>query len=107
VNDYLEKFKVTAKDLRGLHANLGMRKALKKVRSEGGKLPTDEKKRKAQLKKEFQKALEETAEAVGHESSTLAKDYLTPGVETDFLRDGTVTDTMVKAVVLRYASDAS
>jgi DNA topoisomerase I len=105
VNGYLKKFDITAKDLRGLHANSTMQTELKAARSAGGKLSTDPKKRKAQLKKEFKKALKATAEAVGHEPSTLESQYLVPGLSDEYLKDGTVMDKMVKtatAVTLRY-----
>lgn len=102
INAYLEQFDISAKDLRGLHANVKVREALKRVRSEGGELPSDPKKRKTKLKAEFDKAIEETAAAVGHEAKTLASHYLTPGTEEDFLKDGTVMSKMVKAVALGY-----
>jgi len=88
VNAYLEPFGVTAKDIRGLHANREMRERLTAERK--GKLPDDPKKREKQLKDEFKKALEGTAEAVGHEAATLRSQYLVPGLEEDFLKDGTV-----------------
>jgi hypothetical protein len=74
---------VTAKDIRGFHANDEMKKQLKAVRK--GPLPKDHKERKTQLKEEFKKALEATAEAVGHEPSTLRSQYLVPGLEDDFM----------------------
>lgn len=101
VNAYLKDFDITAKDIRGYHANDGMRAALKKVRS--GKLPEDKKKREEQLKKEFKKALEEVAGELGHEPSTLKNQYLVPGLEDNFLKDGTVMKGMKSAsVVARY-----
>lgn len=96
VNAYLKKFDVTAKDLRGLHANSRMQDALKAVRKAGGELSTDPKKRKTQLKKEWKKALEETAADVGHEPSTLNSQYLVPGLEEEFMKGGKVMDKMVK-----------
>lgn len=95
VNKYLKPFKVTAKDIRGFHANTEMREALKAVRAKGGKLPEDKKEREAKLKEEFKEALELTAEEVGHEASTLRNQYLTPGLEDQFLKDGTVPAGMV------------
>lgn len=94
VNDYLEPFKVTAKDLRGLHANEEMRSELKKARK--GKLPEDKKERESKLKAEFKTALEAAAKAVGHESATLRSQYLVPGLEDAFLKDGTVPDRLDK-----------
>lgn len=88
VNAYLKPFDVTAKDIRGLHANREMRERLSKIRK--GKLPDDPKERQAQLKDEFKQALEATAEAVGHEAATLRSQYLVPGLEESYLKDGTV-----------------
>lgn len=94
VNSYLKSFDITAKDLRGLHANTVMQQKLKAIRK--GELPIDPKERKAQLKAEFKKALEETASAVGHEASTLRSQYLVPGLEDEYMK-GRVMDKMVKA----------
>jgi len=96
VNEYLKKFDVTAKDIRGYHANTEMQNHLKAIRSKGGKLPTDPKERKKKLKAEFRKALEMTADAVGHEPSTLKSHYLVPGLEEEFLKDGTVSEKLTK-----------
>ena len=96
VNDYLSGFKVTAKDLRGFHANNEMQTRLKAIRSKGSKLPEDKKKREEKLKAEFQEALEGTAEAVGHEAATLKSQYLVPGLEDEFLKDGKVTEKLNK-----------
>jgi DNA topoisomerase-1 len=93
VNAYLKKFDITAKDLRGLHANTVMQEKLKALRK--GELPTDPKERKEQLKKEFKKALEETAADVGHEPSTLRSQYLVPNLEDEYMK-GRVMDKMVK-----------
>lgn len=88
VNEYLKEFNVTAKDLRGLAANGLMQKALKKVRK--GELPKDKKEREKQLKSEFKEALEEVAEQLGHEASTLKSQYLAPKMQEEFEKDGTV-----------------
>lgn len=88
VNAYLKPFAVTAKDIRGFHANREMQERLAVARK--GKLPEEKKARAKQLKAEFLKALEETAEAVGHEASTLRSQYLVPGLEESYLKDGTV-----------------
>jgi len=93
VNEYLKKFDITAKDLRGLHANQVMRDELKKIRK--GDLPKDAKERKKQLKEEFKKALEITAENVGHTSSTLRNQYLTPGLEDEYMM-GRIMERMTK-----------
>lgn len=94
VNSYLKAYGVTAKDIRGFHANDVMKANLKTVRT--GKLPSDAKERKKALKEEFLEALEATAEAVGHEASTLRNQYLVPGLEDSYLRDGTILTKMVK-----------
>jgi DNA topoisomerase IB len=93
VNKYLSRFDVTAKDLRGFHANLTMRENLKKVRK--GILPENRKEREKQLKKEWKQALERTADHVGHEASTLESQYLTPGVKDLYLKNGEVMRGMV------------
>jgi DNA topoisomerase I len=92
VNAYLANFDITAKDLRGFHANREMQERLKKARKSGGSLPEDKKKRAKQLKDEFKEALEGAADAVGHEPSTLRSQYLVPGLEENYLKDGTVSD---------------
>ena len=94
VNEYLKPFDITAKDLRGLHANEEMRSALKAQRK--GKLPDDKKEREEKLKAEFKAALEETAKAVGHEASTLKSQYLVPGLEDAYTKDGTIPDKLDK-----------
>ena len=96
VNAYLEPFDITAKDIRGLHANRVMQQNLKAVRGKGGQVPTDKKKREDKLKAEFNKALEQTAADVGHEPSTLKSQYLVPGLEDNFMRDGAVKDKLDK-----------
>lgn len=89
VNDYLPEG-ITAKDLRGLHANEEMLTSLKEIRSKGPKLPSDHKKREKILKEEFSRALDQAAEVVGHEASTLSSQYLVPALETAYMKDGTV-----------------
>lgn len=102
VNAYLKDFDITAKDIRGFHANDGMRTALKGVRSKGGKLPEDKKEREAKLKDEFKEALETVADELGHEPSTLKNQYLVPGLEDNYLKDGTVMKGMKEAVADRF-----
>lgn len=96
VNGYLKKFDVTAKDIRGYHANTEMQDRLKAVRAKGGKLPSDKKELAKKLKEEFKQALEETAEAVGHEPATLKSQYLVPGLEDEFLTNGKVSEKLTK-----------
>lgn len=96
VNAYLKPFAITAKDIRGMHANRVMQEKLKAQRSKGSKLPSDPKEKEKILKTEFKQALEETSKAVGHEPSTLKNQYLVPGMEDDFMRDGKVQESMRK-----------
>ena len=90
VNAYLKTFDVTAKDLRGFHANRIMGEKLRDARTAGGELPTDKKEKTKLLKTEFKKALEETAEEVGHEAATLRSQYLVPHLESDYLDNGKI-----------------
>ena len=112
VNKYLKPYDITAKDLRGLHANREMQERLRAVRSKGPKLPRLRKERDTILKDEFKQALEGAAEAVGHEPATLRKQYLVPGIEEAFMKDGAVprdltASTRVAALYLRATkSDA-
>jgi len=96
VNEYLKPFDITAKDLRGYHANKLMQDALKAVRKDGKSLPEDKKEREEMLKKEFKKALEDVAKDVGHEAATLKSNYLVPALEDTFMKDGTVTKKLDK-----------
>lgn len=96
VNDYLHKFDITAKDIRGFHANDEMRAALKTTRSKGPKLPAPGKERETLLKKEFKEALEEVADIVGHKPSTLKNQYLVPGMFTAYTEKGTIISDLTK-----------
>jgi len=96
VNSYLEPFKITAKDLRGFHANREMAIRLKAKRKEGGVLPKDPEERKKALQKEFKEALKEASEIVGHEPSTLKNQYLVPGFEDRYLEKGLVLNRLLK-----------
>ena len=109
VNGYLKPFNITAKDIRGLHANEEVKTRLKEVRRKGGKLPTDPKKKAEKLKAEFKEALEAAASAVGHQPGTLKSQYLVPGVEQTFLKDGSVSvkhaSSRVAIINLNHATD--
>ena len=96
VNAYLKDFDITAKDIRGLHANQEMQDRLTAIRAKGKKLPEEEKERTKILKAEFKEALEATAEAVGHEASTLRTQYLVPSLEEAYEKDGTVLKKLNK-----------
>lgn len=104
VNAYLKPYSVTAKDLRGYHANAEMRAALGRHRK--GKLPTDKKDREQKLKDEWDAALEEAAAAVGHEPSTLKNQYLVPDLEDEFLKDGTVKKASRSKTAIIHISNA-
>ena len=97
VNKYLRDFEVTAKDLRGMHANEEVRNRLTQIRKAGPELPRARKERDKILKAEFKEALVAAAEMVGHEASTLKSQYLVPGMETAYMKDGTVIDKLHKA----------
>lgn len=96
VNQYLRKFNITAKDIRGLHANNEMRSNLEKVRK--GKLPSDKKEKEKQLKKEFKEALDMTAEQVGHNPGTLKGQYLIPGFEDKYVTKGQILGPKVASL---------
>lgn len=103
VNAYLEPFGVTAKDIRGYHANDQMLEKLREARKKGGELPTDKKERQKLLKAEFKAALEATAEAVGHEASTLRNQYLVPSMEERYTKSGEVIESFAKSAAMSEA----
>ncbi len=95
VNDYLAEFDVTAKDIRGYRANDEMCKALRAERAKGPKeLPRARKEKDEILKAEFNRALEHVAEVVGHTESILRSSYLVPGLEDQYVHDGTVIKSL-------------
>jgi hypothetical protein len=97
VNAYLKPYKITAKDIRGLHANEEMKRHLKAQRKAGpADLPRSRKERDKILKAEFQAALDLASAAVGHEASTLRSQYLVPSMEASYVHDGTVIDKLDK-----------
>lgn len=106
VNEYLKPYSITAKDLRGYGANVTMQQQLSQQRKKGPKeLPRARKEKDAILKKEFQAALDATADIVGHEAATLRNQYLVPGLEETYLKDGTVMDTLKKATLTTYEKE--
>ena len=105
VNAYLEAFDVSAKDLRGFHANDTMIQELHTERGKGGKLSEDKKERKTKLKEEFKAALERTAEIVGHEPSTLRSQYLVPSLESEFMKDGTIIKSLTNKTAAEHVLD--
>jgi DNA topoisomerase-1 len=76
INQYLEKFKVTSKDIRAYNANAMMNFELHSKPKP--KTPKDR-------KTFFLAALKKVAEKIGHTPSVLRKYYLMPDVEDDFL----------------------
>jgi hypothetical protein len=103
VNAYLAPFKITAKDIRGFHANKEMLRALK---SNGkGKLPKDGKEREKALKERFKDALEDAAKKVGHEPGTLKRQYLIPRIEQYFM-EGKGTGSILDAEDVPFSKRA-
>jgi DNA topoisomerase-1 len=96
VNSYLRDFNITAKDLRGMHANEEVRNRLTQIRKAGPDLPRSRKDRDKILKAEFKEALAAAAEVVGHGAATLKSQYLVPGMETAYMKDGTIIDKLHK-----------
>ena len=97
VNAYLKPFGITAKDIRGLHANEEMKHHLKAQRKAGpADLPRSRKEKDEILKAEFQAALDLAAAAVGHKPATLRGQYLVPSMEASYIHDGTVIDKLDK-----------
>ena len=84
VNDYLKEFGVNSKDIRGYSANKWMMDKLNKIEV----IEEDEKKRK----KQFNKALKQIAQKVGHGPATLRKHYLMPELIDEFINNGKVLD---------------
>lgn len=101
VNDYLKDFGITAKDIRGYHANNEVLSNLKDIRSKGPKLPSDSKEREKLLKEEFKKGIELAAEVVGHEETTLRNQYLVPHLEDTYMKDGTIITSLKKGSFIR------
>jgi hypothetical protein len=88
INRYLRRFEISAKDIRGYHANREMVYELKEIRKKGPSLPEDPIQRKNLLKSEFILALQKVSEKVGHEASTLQVHYLIPGLSESYLSQG-------------------
>lgn len=95
VNAYLVPFSITAKDIRGYHANKEMLRSLKA--NGKGKLPKDGKEREKALKERFKDALEDAAKKVGHEPGTLKRQYLIPRIEQYYM-EGKGTGSILAAL---------
>ena len=112
VNEYLKPSGVTAKDIRGMHANEEMKRVLSGIRKKGPELPRGRKEKDKILKEEFKEALEETAKIVGHEPSTLKSHYLVPKFEDSFMHDGSIIKELHKkssaaaSLAARWASSS-
>ena len=72
VNNYLEQFDITSKDLRGFKVNQLMSEKLRKMK----KPETD-----GEIKRMFNDALREVAEKIGHTPGICRKNYLLPEIE--------------------------
>lgn len=94
INEYLKKFDITSKDIRGYHANELMKAELRKIRRDGPDLPRARKEKDKILKDEFNQALEAVAEEVGHEPNTLRNQYLVPSLKEGYLHDGSVVKAL-------------
>jgi len=70
INRYLDKFDISAKDIRGFQANRIMKEKLKT--------------------KDFKEALEETAKEVGHEAATLKNQYLDPHLVEKYTKKASI-----------------
>lgn len=86
VAKYLEEFGVTAKDLRGFHANDEMRAELTRLGPAKKTMTPDE--RDAYLSEKFKETLTTVAEKLGHQPETLRNQYLVPGFEDYYLKHG-------------------
>lgn len=110
VNKYLEPFGITAKDIRGFHANRLMRMKLRQLKKELNRSGDANTRRKAR-KDKFKEALNWVANEVGHQASTLRSQYLAPNMEEDFVEHGRVNerarmkkshDEIISRVASRY-----
>lgn len=99
VNAYLAPFKVTAKDIRGYHANKEMLRSLK----ESGKPPKGDGKA---AKERFGKALEDAAKRVGHEPGTLKRQYLIPRIEQYYMEGRSVGNILACGLPLPLSKRA-
>jgi hypothetical protein len=90
VAEYLEPYSLTPADIRGFNANQVLHDRLKQMRAAGDAKPT-----KKALKMEFQQALAETSNLVGHSMRRLRSEYLLNGIETAYLKNGTIKSAAV------------
>lgn len=90
VNDYVEKFGITAKVMRGYNANRWIIEYLKEQDGSWKMFENDSEKAKKVRKRIFHKALNETAKRVGHEKATLRKHYMIPELLTEYIDHGRI-----------------
>lgn len=83
VNRYLAEYGITAKDLRGYHANNYILSHLSKK-----EIASEEKQRK----KDFKFAVKQSAAKVGHGAATLQKHYLIAEIEEEYIQNGKIMD---------------
>jgi hypothetical protein len=88
VDDYLDKFKLSMKDLRGLNASQEMSKRLMILRAKGPELPKNKRSRSKLLRNEFLSALDATADSVGLQADVIRNQFLPPGLEASYCEDG-------------------
>lgn len=84
VNDYLDKFDVTSKDIRTFAANRFMSDELKSL----GK--SHELKTKTQRHAIFRNALDNVAVVIGHKPATLKSMYLSDKLKNSYINDGKI-----------------
>lgn len=92
INNYLSKFEITAKDIRGYSANKWVIDKLKNLKPE----ETNKKR-----KKQFNEVLKQVASYIGHGASTLKKHYLMPEVVDSWIDKGEVFNIKRAGYVLK------
>jgi len=92
INEYLDKFGITAKDIRGYSANKWILDKLKDIKPED----TDKKR-----KKQFNIVLKQVASQIGHGSATLRKHYMMPEVSESWIEKGEVFNIKKAGYVLK------
>jgi DNA topoisomerase I len=81
INRYLNRFGVSAKDIRGYSANKWIVSKLKRL------IPEDTDKKR---KKQFDKVVKEVAAKVGHGGATLKKHYMIPELQSNWIEKGNI-----------------
>lgn len=91
VEDYLGKFGLTSEQVRGFNASQTIQDRLLKVRASGGALPSHWKSKQKVLRTEFSNTIAAVAADFGLAAETLQEEYLMPGLEASYLKDGSFT----------------